>query len=155
MHHRDLDRRARAAALVGEAQVTLGLDRFAVVVAEAQGVDHRGGVFDFAIGTHNGSLAIGFDFLGTADDAHQTLNHQRAEVGAVGADLRFQVFDETVAQPRVLHHHGQPDHGHGRVGGLAAFDEGFFDVADDLADFETHELLRIRVECVCAYDGIP
>src|SRR5213075_2383483 len=31
VHHRDLDRGARAAALVGEAQVALGLDRFAVM----------------------------------------------------------------------------------------------------------------------------
>ncbi|MNY11506.1 hypothetical protein D3C86_1445380 [compost metagenome] len=154
VHHRDLDRGARAAALVGEAQVALGLDRFAVMVAEAQGVDHRRSVFDFAIGADHRSLAVSLDFLGTANDAHQALDHQCAEVGAVGADLWFQVFDETVAQPGVLHHHGQTDHGHGLIGGFAAFNKGFFDIADDLADFETHELLR-RGLGVCASDGIP
>ncbi|MNK98767.1 hypothetical protein D3C87_1191390 [compost metagenome] len=155
MHHRDLDRSARAAALVGKAQVALGVDRFAVVIAKAQGVDHGGGVFDLAISADHSGFAVGLDFFRTADDADQTFNHQRAEVGAVGTDLRFEVFNETVAHPWVFHHHGEANHGHGFVSGFAAFDKSFFDIADDLANFETHELLRWGIKSVCASDGIP
>ncbi|MNF22151.1 hypothetical protein D3C84_26990 [compost metagenome] len=150
VHHRDLDRGARAAALVGEAQVALGLDRFAVVVAEAQGMDDRRSVLDFTVGANHGGLAVGFDLVGTADDADQALDHHGTQVRAVGADLRFEVFDEAIADPRVFHDHGQADHGHRFVGRLAALDEGLFDIADDFANFKTHDLLPVRVGECCA-----
>ncbi|MNM90371.1 hypothetical protein D3C81_1026300 [compost metagenome] len=157
VHHRDLDRGARAAALVGEAQVALGLDRFAVMVAKAQGVDHCRGVFDLAIGADHGGLAVSLDLVGTTDGRAQALDHLRTEVRAVGANLWLQVFDKTATQPRVLDHHSQADHGHRLVGGLAAFNQGLFGVGDDLADFETHGQLPCRVGwscCLMVYHNI-
>ncbi|MCY1308061.1 hypothetical protein D9M70_580430 [compost metagenome] len=118
------------------------------MVAEAQGVDHRGSVLDLAIGADHGGLAIGFDPRCATDGGGQALDHHRAEVGAVGLDLRLEVFDEATAGPGVLDHDGQADHGHRLLGGLAAFDEGLFHVADDLADFEAHwGLLVGEVSC--------
>ncbi|MNN30306.1 hypothetical protein D3C81_1439510 [compost metagenome] len=105
-------------------------------------------MLDLAIGADHGGLAVGLDAGGTADSGGQALDHHRAEVGAVGLDLRLEVVDEATAQPRVLDHHGQTDHGHRLLGGLAAFDEGLFHVADDLADFEAHWALLVgEVSC--------
>lgn len=141
VHHRNLDGRAWATALIGKAQVALGLDGFTVMIAKAQGMDHRRSVFDFAFRPDHCSLAIGLDVLRAANRIGEALDHQLAQCGAVGANLRFQVFDETTAQPRVLDHGRQPDHGDRLVGGLAALDKGFFGVRDDLANFKTHERL--------------
>ncbi len=63
VHHRYLDRRTRAAAFVGEAQVALGLDGITVMIAKAQGMNHGRCVFDFAFRTDHGSLAVGLDLL--------------------------------------------------------------------------------------------
>ena len=72
------------------------------MVAKAQRVDQRVGVFQLAVQPYHGGLAIGFDLLGTADGGSQALDHQRAEVGAVGLDFRLEVFDEAAAQRREL-----------------------------------------------------
>ncbi|MDR6353976.1 hypothetical protein Q3H58_000647 [Pseudomonas psychrotolerans] len=95
-------------------------------------------MFDLTVGAHHGRLAIGLDALGSADGAGQAFDDEGAEIGAVGLDLWLEVFDEALAGPGIANDHGDTGHGHGLVGGLAAFAVGLFEVGDDLADFKAH-----------------
>src|SRR6516165_4534580 len=66
VHQRNNDRAVRAAAGVGEGEIALRAYRFAIVIAEPEGVNEGGRVLHLSGGAHNRGLAIAFDGLASA-----------------------------------------------------------------------------------------
>ena len=88
----------KPASGVGKRQIALCLYCLAVKIAEAQGVDQGGRVFDFTVCTHDGCLSVGFDCIAGAGKADHPFGKHFSQYRAIFHDFRFQVTTKRPAQ---------------------------------------------------------
>src|SRR5262249_9379702 len=121
-------------------EIGFAADRLTELVAEAQGVNEGGGVFDLAGAADHGGLAIAFDQVTAAAFGQDQRYQFIAKLRCDRQYLRPEILHEATLGPGIADDGSDRHHADRFDTAFAAFDEYVFDITDDLANLGSHDV---------------